>query len=193
MKIKNLILSAVLTLAASLGVAEAQTNVAPVFPAAPSNTLTEAMLNPLIPLDTPVLSILTNIPTATFDAEKFGITVATVMQGSGSAFESSLAGEYILHTNFLIGAEIQSGTGAQTVDKVRGFFGIREAWPNYEIFAHIGGGRDWVSGHWEGIGEFGASYKMTGSIACTALETLVVSDDNSRPNNETKVGFKLAF
>lgn len=147
----------------------------------------------LLPANTPVLSILTNIPTVSLQAEQFGVQVATVMQGT-TTFENSISFEYVIHTNFAVMAEIQNGgAGSSVVNSAGVFLKVRKAWSQYEVYGDMGGRRNWATGHWEGVAGIGAAYSPTPHLSCFVEQRLIATSAKNAPATETLMGIKLPF
>lgn len=175
MKIKSL--CSILMLCALC--ASAQTN-APSMP--PLNATDLALANPAVAqaagqqvLDAvPGFSILTNLPTTTFDQAKFEISLG--LENTGATIQNLIAVRYDFATNFFAGGQLTLGSGSTVMNSVGINAGLRHAWANSEVYGGLAGIRNWQTGldTWEGEAFAGYAYKPSSGFAVFGqLETFV--------------------
>lgn len=165
--------------------ASAQTNTVPSLP---------------IPIS---LDFLTNIPTVTnFTQATFGLETGAKLQNS--TLENLIKGDLYLRTNWMISAEIENGPSSTVVDSLSLYGGYRKAWSNAEVYAELGGRRNWstvgdIGPGWQGVVLFGAAWipitgghmSLLGGIEIATPPTGAIF--NHAPKSTGRLGVKMLF
>lgn len=172
----------------------AQSN-APV-PVPQSQTTTAAQAAGQQFLDTvPVFSMLTNIPSATFDKAKAEIFVG--IQNTGSQLNNSIAADYNFTTNFFVRGQGTLGATPSVFNSFGLGAGVRYAWPSTEVYAGIAGNRNFAPGTdlWNIEPQVGMAYKASSGMAVFAqISTLVsLSKGGNQPPISYTLGCNFAF
>jgi hypothetical protein len=143
----------------------------------------------------PLLAILTNLPATSLGNERLSVCAGTVMRGTTS-FENSLSARCVVRTNFAFAAEIQDGPSSSVVDSFGLQVQVRKAWNAAEVYALMGGRRNWPLRKWEGVAGLGASWQpmpQSTRIAVFAEQRIIAGALGSQPQTETVAGIRCPF
>lgn len=142
--------------------------------------------------------VLANAPTVSFNDEKVGVAVGSVMQGAAQGFESELGIRYDVWKHLALAVNVQSGKGSSSLDTAGFSMQVRKSWDNYELYGTAGGRRNWSLNRWEAVAGVGARYRpfVDGLLSKTTLcveQRVIGSEIKGKPSLETFAGISYSF
>lgn len=142
-----------------------------------------------------------NIPQSTsFTNAKVEVFLGAVMQGA-STFNNTIEARYNFTPSFFVGAQIQNSPGASVINAASAYLGLRKAWDTTEVWAKMGGGRDWQLGAWKGEAWVGIAYapfqdssqNFLNKLSTYAEQGIILSQSSKQASTSTIGGITYHF